>query len=111
MLAQSAQMASTPEALARNLAYLTADVSDAELRKPLIRQMQATHRALEGLLDEAVTRRELRRGVDTARLARTLNTLIGGALFSWAVLRQGTASRYMREHVEDLLDPYRPARR
>jgi AcrR family transcriptional regulator len=102
-----AQMAATPEALVRNLRYLTADIADPELRKPLIRQSQGTLAALRELLDEAVARRELRSGIDTKSLARTLSTLIGGALFSWAVMRDGTAARYMREHVEDLLGPYR----
>lgn len=102
-----AQMAATPEALVRNLRYLTADIADPELRKPLIRQSHGTIAALRELLDEAVQRRELRRATDTRSLARTLSTLIGGALFSWAVLREGTASQYMREHVNDLLDPYR----
>ena len=102
-----AQMAATPEALVRNLRYLTADVADPELRKPLIKQSHGTLAALRELLDEAVARRELRSGIDTKSLARTLSTLIGGALFSWAVMREGTAARYMREHVEDLLGPYR----
>jgi AcrR family transcriptional regulator len=102
-----AQMAATPEALVRNLRYLTADVADPELRKPLTKQAQRTIAALRELLDEAVQRGELRRGIDTQSLARTLSTLIGGALFSWAVMREGTASRYMREHVNDLLDPFR----
>jgi AcrR family transcriptional regulator len=102
-----AQMAATPEVLVRNLRYLTADIADPELRKPLIRQARATTDALRELLDEAVQRRELRRGIDTHSLARTLGTLIGGALFSWAVMREGTAAQYMREHVNDFLDPYR----
>lgn len=106
-----AQMASTPEALVRNLRYLTADVADPELRKPLIKQSQGTIVALQELLDEAVRRRELRGEIDTRSLARTLSTLIGGALFSWAVMREGTATQYLREHVNDLLDPYRTGRR
>jgi AcrR family transcriptional regulator len=101
-----AQMAKTPGALARNLAYLTVDISDPELRKHLLVQSRATRAALHEILDEAVRSRELRRNTDTAKLARTLETVIGGALFSWAIYREGTASRSMREHVDAVLEPH-----
>lgn len=101
-----AHLAKTPEALARNLAYLTVDISDPELRKHLLVQSRATRAGLRELLEEAVQMRELRRGTDTAVLAQTLETVIGGALFSWAIYRQGTAARCMREHVDAVLDPY-----
>ena len=103
-----AQMAKTPEALARNLAYLTVDISDPELRKHLLVQSRATRKGLRELLDEAVRARELRRSTDTATLARVLETVIGGALFSWAVYREGTAAKYMREHVDAVLAPHLP---
>src|SRR5688572_15255861 len=41
-----AEMATTPEALARNLAYLTVDISDPELRKRLLVQSRATRAGL-----------------------------------------------------------------
>jgi AcrR family transcriptional regulator len=107
-----AQMAKTPEALARNLAYLTVDISDPELRKHLLVQSRATRAGLRELLDEAVRARELRRGTDTATLARVLETVVGGALFSWAIYREGTAAQSMREHVDSVLAPHltRPIR-
>lgn len=101
-----AQMAKTPEALARNLAYLTVDVSDPELRKHLLVQSRATRAGLRDLLERAVAQKELRRGTDTTALARTLETIIGGALFSWAVYREGPATRFMREHVDAVLAPH-----
>jgi AcrR family transcriptional regulator len=105
-----AGMARTPEALARNLAYLTVDISDPELRKPLLLQSRATRAGLQELLDEAVQRRELRAGTDTSSLARILETIIGGALFTWAVYREGTAARSMMEHVDGVLDPHLTAK-
>jgi AcrR family transcriptional regulator len=105
-----AQMAKTPEALARNLAYLTVDIADPALRKHLLVQSRATRAGLQELLDEAVRRRELRRGTGTAALSRTLETVIGGALFSWAVYREGSAARCMRDHVDAVLAPYQPRR-
>jgi AcrR family transcriptional regulator len=106
-----AGMAKTPEALARNLAYLTQDMSDPELRKPLLVQSRATRAGLAELLDEAVQKRELRRDTDTAALARVLETVIGGALFSWAIYREGTAARCMKEHVDAVLGPHLASKR
>jgi AcrR family transcriptional regulator len=101
-----AHLAKTPEALARNLAYLTVDIADPDLRRHLLVQSRATRAGLRELLDEAVRRRELRRATDTATLAKVLETVIGGALFSWAIYREGTAARCMREHVDAVLAPY-----
>lgn len=101
-----AELAATPEALARNLAYLTQDVSDPELRKNLLVQSRATRKALRELLDEAILRRELSSKADTKLLARTVESVIGGALFSWAIYREGSAKRYLREHVDSVLAPH-----
>lgn len=101
-----ARLAKSPEALARNLAYLTVDISDPDLRKHLLVQSRATRAGLRELLGGAVRTRELRRGTDTATLARLLETVIGGSLFSWAIYREGTAARCMREHVDAVLAPH-----
>jgi AcrR family transcriptional regulator len=101
-----AMLAATPEALARNLAYLTQDVSDPDLRRSLLVQSRATRKALRELLDEAVARRELAARADTKALARTIESVIGGALFSWAIYREGSAKRYVREHVDTVLTPH-----
>jgi AcrR family transcriptional regulator len=98
-----AQMADSPQALARNLAYLTQDVSDPDLRQHLLTQSRATRAALRELLDEAVARRELRRDTDTKSLARMVESMIGGALFTWAAHQEGSAKRYVREHVHAVL--------
>jgi AcrR family transcriptional regulator len=101
-----ALMAATPEALARNLAYLTQDVSDPDLRKSLLVQSRATRKAIKELLDEAAAKRELDSSADTKALARTLESVISGALFSWAIYREGSAKRYVREHVDTVLTPH-----
>ena len=106
-----AGLAATPEALARNLAYLTVDISDPTLRKHLLVQSRATRAGLLELLQEAIQSGELRRDTKAKPLAMTLETVIGGALFSWAVYREGTAARYMREHVDAVLGPYETKRR
>jgi AcrR family transcriptional regulator len=106
-----AGLASSPEALTRNLAYLTQDVSDPELRRNLLVQSRATRDALGALLDEGVGRGELRSSTDTRQLARTLESLIGGALFAWAVYREGSARRFVRDQVDAVLAPHLTPRR
>ena len=105
-----AAMAKSPEALARNLAYLTDDVSDPDLRRNLLVQSRATRSAIAELLEKAIQRRELRAAADTSALARLLESVIGGALFSWAVYREGTARRFVREHVDAVLAPHLTSR-
>jgi AcrR family transcriptional regulator len=105
-----AGLAKSPEALARNLAYLTQDVSDPDLRKNLLVQSRATRKGLAELLEAAVKRRELRPSTNIRELARTLESLIGGALFSWAVYREGSAKRYVVEHVDHVLAPHLTSR-
>jgi AcrR family transcriptional regulator len=101
-----AQMAETPAALARSLAYLQIDISDADFRKHLLVQSKATRAGMVALLDEAVARRELVKGTDTARLARVIESALGGALITWAVYREGTADAWLRDHVEAILGPH-----
>ncbi len=103
-----AQLAASPAALARNLAYLTNDIADPELRKNLLAQSRATRAALRELVEEAIARRELRRSTDAPSLARTIETVVSGALFSWAVYREGTAERYLHEHLEAVLAAHLP---
>src|SRR5690349_1134480 len=52
-------LAETPAALARSLAYLQADLTDEALRAPLERQSAATRAGLAGVLREAVAAGEL----------------------------------------------------
>jgi AcrR family transcriptional regulator len=98
-----AGLASSPEALSRNLQYLANDVGDPDLRTQLLVQSRATRAALLELLDEAARAGELAPRTDTAALARVVETVIGGALFSWAIYRTGTAERWLSEHVDAVL--------
>lgn len=105
-----AHLASSPAALARNLAYLTADISDPELRKHLLTQSRSTRAALQGLVTEAIDKAELRPRTDAAALARTIETIIGGALLSYAIYRDGSAEKWLREHVDAVLAAHVPKR-
>ena len=101
-----AQMAETPAALARSLAYLETDISDADFRKHLLVQSRATRAGMTELLDEAVAKGELVRGTDTGRLALLIEAILGGSLLTWGVYREGTADAWVRDHVEAILAPH-----
>ena len=106
-----AGLASSPAALARNLAYLQIDLADPDFRTLLAAQGRATREGLLELLEEAVAAGELARGTDVRSLARTVEIAINGALFTWAFYREGTAARFMRDAVAAVLAPYVPKRR
>jgi AcrR family transcriptional regulator len=107
-----AGLAATPEALSRNLAYLQIDLTDPDFRAHLVANARATRREIEGLLRAAVREGELDPDVDTRSLARTVETVIGGSLMSWACYQKGSAAGWIRRDLEAVLQPYQtPARR
>jgi AcrR family transcriptional regulator len=101
-----AGLASSPSALARNLAYLQIDLTDPDFRAGLAVQGRAARRGLVELLAEAVDRGELEAGADPDRLARQIEVLLNGALFTWAVYQEGSVTEFLRDSVEWALQPY-----
>jgi AcrR family transcriptional regulator len=101
-----ADLASTPEALSRNLAYLQIDLTDPDFRQHLVKHARATRREIEALLRAGVEAGEFRRGTDTRRLARTAETSISGSLMTWACYREGSARTWLRRDLEAVLEPY-----
>ena len=101
-----AGMAASPAALARNLAYLQIDLTDAEFRKHLVTQARATRSGFERLVEAARQAGELSRKVKPAALARTIETVLSGSLLTWAFYRQGTAVKWLREDLDAVLAPH-----
>lgn len=99
-------LASSPDALARNLAYLQIDLIDPDFRRPLLQNARATRRELEALLHDAIEAGELASGTDTGALARSIETTVSGALLTWALYREGSALAWMRARVDATLAPY-----
>jgi AcrR family transcriptional regulator len=106
-----ADLAPTPEALLRNLAYLQCDLSDDVLRRHLVENARATRREIRSLLRAAIERGDLRRTVDVGVLARTVETIIGGSLMSWATYRDGKAADWVARDLEAVLAPWLTRRR
>lgn len=101
-----ADLASTPDALARNLAYLQIDLTDPEFRGHLLHNARATRQELESLTRAAITEGALRRDVDPRGLARTIEAIINGSLMTWACYRDGPAAAWMRHDLDAVLKPY-----
>lgn len=106
-----ADLAPTPDALLRNLAYLQGDLADDVLRGHLIENARATRREIELLIKAAIAAGELRRGTDVCGLARTVEAVISGALMSWATYREGTAADWIGQDLEAALAPWLRRRR
>ena len=101
-----AQLAQSPAALARNLAYLQIDLADPDFREQLAVQAKATRAGLVDLLTAAVTAGEVKRGTDVASLARTVEAMVSGSLMTWAFYSEGPAERWIRDDLNAVLAPY-----
>jgi AcrR family transcriptional regulator len=102
-----AGMAPTPEELANHLAFLNVDLTDPDFHQLALQQSRAARREIRALLDEALATGELMK-CDTDRLARSVQVMFGGGLIAWAIEREGSASDWLRDDLEALLEPYRP---
>jgi AcrR family transcriptional regulator len=101
-----AQLANSPRAAVRNLAYLHNDLADPALRRHLLRLSQGARVWYEQQLVDAVAAGELRADTDTRALARLIEVTLRGSFLSWALYREGFAADWLREDLEATLRPY-----
>jgi hypothetical protein len=107
---EMARLAETPAILANNLAFLQIDLTDPEFHRWMLVNARATSKAIEGLLNDAIRARELRK-CDTAAVARLLQAAAHGSMLAWAVFQEGTAVEWVRRDIDLVLAPYRLARK
>jgi AcrR family transcriptional regulator len=105
-----AAMAPSADALSNGLAFLQMDLVDPDFHTHAHAHSRAMQAELEALLDEAMARRELQRS-DTTRLARAVQSLIGGSLLQWAIDRDSKVKDRLRQDLDTLLRPRRAVRR
>jgi AcrR family transcriptional regulator len=101
-----AGMASSPAALARNFAYLQIDLTDPDFRVHLAKGARATRDWFRRTIQAAVDAGEIDGGVDPARLARTIESVVGGSLISWAFYQEGSAARWVVADLDAVLAPH-----
>jgi AcrR family transcriptional regulator len=108
-----AELAASPAAVVRNIAYLQSDLADPALYRRLLRQARATRAGLQKLIEAAQAAGELVARADARRLARAVETVLSGSLLTWAIYREGRATRWLRADLDAALSPYivRPGRR
>jgi AcrR family transcriptional regulator len=104
--AMYAQLANSPRAAVRNLAYLHNDLADPALRRHLLRLSRAARVWYEQRLSEAVAAGELRTDTDVQALARLIEVTLRGSLLSWTLYREGSAADWLREDLDATLRPY-----
>lgn len=104
--AMYAQLADSPRAAVRNLAYLLNDLADPALRRHLLRLSRAARVWYEELLTDAVAARELRADADVRALARLIEVTLRGSFLNWTLYREGSAADRLREDLDDMLRPH-----
>jgi hypothetical protein len=103
-----ADLAADARGAAENLAYLQGDLTDDALRGHLVENARRTRREIEALLASAVSSGELRRDIDARTLARTVDTVINGSLFTWAMCRGEKAVGWIGRDLDAVLAPWLP---
>lgn len=103
-------MAASRETLAHHLDYLRLDLTDPQMHAHFRRHAEASRRFLAATLQDAIDRGELREGTNAPRLARLVDAVISGSLFTWAAHQEGAADAWMRRNLDDLLAAYKPER-
>jgi AcrR family transcriptional regulator len=104
--AMYAQLADSPRAAVRNLAYLLNDLADPALRRHLLRLSRAARVWYEELLTDAVAARELRADADVRALARLIEVTLRGSFLNWTLYREGSAADWLREDLDEMLRPH-----
>jgi AcrR family transcriptional regulator len=104
--AMYSELADSPRAAVRNLAYLLNDLGDPALRRHLLRMSRTARAWYEQLLSEAIAAGELRGVTDIQRLARLIEATLRGSFLGWTLYREGTAVDWLRADLDALLRPY-----
>jgi AcrR family transcriptional regulator len=99
-----ASMAESPETLSNSLAFLQMDLVDPEFHKHALAHSRTMQAEIKKLLDEAVAAGELQE-CDTRKLARTVQSLLGGSMLQWAIDRDSTVLDRVHQDLDTLLRP------
>jgi hypothetical protein len=101
-----AELAATPRAAVRNLAYLLNDLADPALRRHLLRMSRTARGWYEQLLGEAIAAGELRGVTEVRPLARLIEATLRGSFLGWTLYREGAAADWLRADLDAVLRPY-----
>jgi AcrR family transcriptional regulator len=100
------QLATSPKAALRNLAYLQRDLADPALRKNLLKLNLMAREHYEQLAMDAIAAGELQPDTNPADLARSIETTLIGSVVTWTIYRTGKAEAWIRRDLEGVLRPH-----
>ncbi|EST25877.1 TetR/AcrR family transcriptional regulator [Streptomyces niveus] len=103
LLVESMEPMTTPQTYANHLAFLSLDLGEPDFHAHALTVHLAERRAVEELLTAAVAAGELRAGTDVRPLARSVQAMSSGAGLVWALDREGTLARRMRQEIDEVL--------
>jgi AcrR family transcriptional regulator len=106
LLAHRAEPIERPNELANQLSFLPIALHDPEFRRLAVEQATCAQTGIRKLLEAAVEEGELA-SIDLAELTKLIYVTYTGSLLTWAVLRHGTVSEWVRSHVHAALRPWR----
>ena len=101
-----AELADSPRAAVRNLAYLVNDLGDPALRRHLLRISRMARVWYEQLLTEAIAAGELRGVINVQALSRLIEVTLRGSFLGWTLYREGAAADWLRADLDTMLRPY-----
>jgi AcrR family transcriptional regulator len=102
-LVSTVESIDTPATLANHLAFLQMDLQDPDFHASALADARERRAAIADALDDAVAAGELRAGIDTRRLARTVLALYNGALITWGMWREGPLGAWLGAELDVLL--------
>ena len=105
MLVGMARGLGDPKTYANQLQFLQIDLTDPEFHAHAARHARWMRDGIRRLLRAAADADEIACD-EPARLARTLYTVVNGALVSWALDTRGSAVEWTRAVIEDVLAPH-----
>ena len=100
------QLAGSPRAALRNLAYLHNDLADPILHRHMLRMSRAVRAHYAQLVADSVAAGELRADTDVPRLARSIEITLSGSFLAWTLYREGSAAAWFRKDLDATLRPY-----
>ena len=106
LTAVHAQLARSPRAALRNLAYLHNDLADPVLYRHLLRMSRAARLHYQTLVANAIAAGELRADTNAPALARSIELTLAGSFLNWTIYREGSAAEWLRRDLEAALRPY-----
>jgi AcrR family transcriptional regulator len=99
-------MGTTPDEVARSLAFLQIDLTDEQFLASAAASSLGMREGIRALIRDAIAAGELR-DCDSLRLARVVHATLNGSILDWVIHRERDMGRWVRRDLKTVLEPYR----